>query len=184
MQVEKSSQDAGARRAGRRWLVHPRSGELALSGVAARMAYGLLFCAGLPVLLALWARATADVIALPGYRSPAPALLPAIGGALLLLAGMGALWRHGGGLPMNAFPPPRLVTSGVYSVIPHPVYTGFCLMCVAVAMATESSSGLWLVCPVLVLGCASLVLGYERPDLDRKSTRLNSSHANISYAVF
>src|SRR3712207_8642806 len=24
----------------------------------------------------------------------------------------------------------------------------------------------------------------EKPDLDRKSTRLNSSHANISYAVF
>src|SRR5215203_6332949 len=24
----------------------------------------------------------------------------------------------------------------------------------------------------------------HRPDLDRKSTRLNSSHANISYAVF
>src|SRR3712207_7633120 len=24
----------------------------------------------------------------------------------------------------------------------------------------------------------------QRPDLDRKSTRLNSSHANISYAVF
>src|SRR3712207_9396407 len=27
------------------------------------------------------------------------------------------------------------------------------------------------------------ILG-ERPDVDRKSTRLNSSHANISYAVF
>src|SRR3712207_8905318 len=26
--------------------------------------------------------------------------------------------------------------------------------------------------------------GYDRDDLDRKSTRLNSSHANISYAVF
>src|SRR3712207_8213610 len=26
--------------------------------------------------------------------------------------------------------------------------------------------------------------GVERPDRDRKSTRLNSSHANISYAVF
>src|SRR3712207_6875727 len=25
---------------------------------------------------------------------------------------------------------------------------------------------------------------HERPDADRKSTRLNSSHANISYAVF
>src|SRR3712207_8051429 len=26
--------------------------------------------------------------------------------------------------------------------------------------------------------------GYPRTDVDRKSTRLNSSHANISYAVF
>src|SRR3712207_7810863 len=26
--------------------------------------------------------------------------------------------------------------------------------------------------------------GHRRPDPDRKSTRLNSSHANISYAVF
>src|SRR3712207_7362579 len=31
----------------------------------------------------------------------------------------------------------------------------------------------------------ALVPGRQRtPDLDRKSTRLNSSHANISYAVF
>src|SRR5947209_15192432 len=28
------------------------------------------------------------------------------------------------------------------------------------------------------------LVGRDRPDLDRKSTRLNSSHANISYAVF
>src|ERR1035438_10705966 len=65
-------------------------------------------------------------------------------------------------------PPPRLVTSGVYSVIPHPIYTGFCLLCVALAMAARSRSGLWLVCPVVMLGCVSLVLGYERPDLDRR----------------
>src|ERR1035441_8660739 len=75
---------------------------------------------------------------------------------------------RGEGLPMNAFPPPRLVTSGVYSVIPHPIYTGFCLLCVALAMAARSRSGLWLVCPVVMLGCVSLVLGYERPDLDRR----------------
>src|SRR3712207_8470382 len=30
----------------------------------------------------------------------------------------------------------------------------------------------------------SQALGYDRSHLDRKSTRLNSSHANISYAVF
>src|ERR1035441_5559322 len=109
MQVEKSRQDAVPGRAGRRGLVRPRSGDLALSGAAARIAYALLFCVVLPVLLVLWAGATADVIALPVYGSPWLALLAAIAGALLLVAGMGALWRHGGGLPMNAFPPPRLV---------------------------------------------------------------------------
>src|SRR5450759_3185318 len=161
MQVEKPSQDAVSRRGRRRWLVPPRGGQLALTGRAARLAYAFLFCVVLPALLVLWARATADVIALPVYGSPWLALLAATAGALLLLAGMVALWRRGGGLPMNAFPPPRLVTSGVYAVIPHPIYTGFCLLCVALAMAARSASGLWLVCPVVVLGCASLVLGYE-----------------------
>src|SRR3712207_7841270 len=33
-------------------------------------------------------------------------------------------------------------------------------------------------------GRRQLVLSYLAGDLDRKSTRLNSSHANISYAVF
>jgi hypothetical protein len=127
-----------------------------------------LFCALLPVLLMLWARATADVVTLPPYGSPALAILLVIAGGFLLLVGMWALWRHGGGLPMNAFPPPRLVTRGIYSVIPHPIYTGFCLMAVAAAMAVRLGSGLWLVCPVLALGCASLVLGYEQPDLERR----------------
>src|SRR3712207_5592155 len=31
---------------------------------------------------------------------------------------------------------------------------------------------------------AELLRVLERPEIDRKSTRLNSSHANISYAVF
>src|SRR3712207_9211066 len=38
-----------------------------------------------------------------------------------------------------------------------------------------------------VVGCALAVVHHGRTarlDLDRKSTRLNSSHANISYAVF
>src|SRR3712207_7849244 len=36
----------------------------------------------------------------------------------------------------------------------------------------------------LVVGVVPVVSGRERPRRDRKSTRLNSSHANISYAVF
>src|SRR3712207_8692662 len=35
--------------------------------------------------------------------------------------------------------------------------------------------------PRMLIGC---VVGDELGDEDRKSTRLNSSHANISYAVF
>src|SRR3712207_6974347 len=36
-----------------------------------------------------------------------------------------------------------------------------------------------------VIGDAGLILlAHRGPEIDRKSTRLNSSHANISYAVF
>ena len=150
------------------------------------MAYGAVFCIVLPALLVLWARATDDVVVLPAYGSPVLAGLVAIAGAVLLAAGMNALWRRGGGLPMNAFPPPRLVASGVYSLLPHPIYTGFCLLSVAVAMALRSSSGLWLVCPVLVLGCASLVLGYEQPDLDRRFGEAKVAHSPewVRYYLF
>src|SRR3712207_7612723 len=37
---------------------------------------------------------------------------------------------------------------------------------------------------VLTVGIGKAELGFERCFGDRKSTRLNSSHANISYAVF
>src|SRR3712207_7271499 len=37
---------------------------------------------------------------------------------------------------------------------------------------------------VIVLGLAPAAHGANRTGRDRKSTRLNSSHANISYAVF
>src|SRR3712207_7426927 len=37
---------------------------------------------------------------------------------------------------------------------------------------------------VVALAAEQLVIGHVDDDEDRKSTRLNSSHANISYAVF
>src|SRR3712207_8788622 len=43
---------------------------------------------------------------------------------------------------------------------------------------TEPRGALWEVDPSTAFGCAG------RRRRDRKSTRLNSSHANISYAVF
>ncbi len=89
-------------------------------------------------------------------------------GVLIVLAGMLALWRRGGGLPMNAFPPPRFVSGGIYALVPHPIYGGFVLICAGVAVFTGSASGLWLVTPIAALGCAALVLGYELPDLRRR----------------
>src|SRR3712207_9243653 len=38
--------------------------------------------------------------------------------------------------------------------------------------------------PVMLVGPVSRVTAERTASLDRKSTRLNSSHANISYAVF
>src|SRR2546430_17677943 len=38
--------------------------------------------------------------------------------------------------------------------------------------------------PVLIIAFVGLFLGYMYYQLDRKSTRLNSSHSQISYAVF
>ena len=82
--------------------------------------------------------------------------------------GMASLWRMGGGLPMNAFPPSRYVSTGIYRLLCHPIYVGFAFLCVGVAIAAGSASGLWLVSPTVILASAALVAGYELPDMQRR----------------
>jgi prolipoprotein diacylglyceryltransferase/protein-S-isoprenylcysteine O-methyltransferase Ste14 len=136
-----------------------------LKGALGKILYGALFVVLLPVALVAWARATAPVVTLPVIHS-APLGGAFVGaGALLILGGWYALYRHGGGLPMNAFPPPRFVRRGVYAVVAHPIYVGGCLVCFGLALATGSASGFWLISPALVLACVALVLGYEGPAL-------------------
>jgi membrane-associated phospholipid phosphatase len=86
----------------------------------------------------------------------------------MTLAAMVSLWRDGGGLPMNAFPPPRFVDHNIYAVVPHPIYAGFVIACAGVAIYSGSASGLWLVTPAAALACSALVLGYELPDLRKR----------------
>jgi prolipoprotein diacylglyceryltransferase len=100
----------------------------------------------------------------PVERWPGFVLVAA--GAVLMLRAMGELWRIGGGLPMNAFPPRRLVTEGLYGWLPHPIYLGFALLMFGGFMVMRLPAGLWIVSPVLWLGTAALVVGYER--LDRR----------------
>jgi protein-S-isoprenylcysteine O-methyltransferase Ste14/membrane-associated phospholipid phosphatase len=128
-----------------------------------KLLYGFLFVIVVPVLLVLWAGATAVRLAVPGSGPVGAALLAA--GIALVLASMITIIVRGKGLPMNAFPPPVYVHSGVYRLTPHPMYVGFSLSCFGAALFWQSASGFWMVAPVATLGCVALVLGFEHQDL-------------------
>jgi len=139
---------------------------MSFSRLAGKIAYGGFFVVAAPLGLWVWSlQLTCPFAAFHSLWIGIPLL--AVGGLLMALA-MERLWREGGGLPMNAFPPPRVVTGGVYALIPHPVYAGFVLCCAGAAIVSSSASGLWIVTPAAALGCLSLVLGYEGPDLRRR----------------
>jgi protein-S-isoprenylcysteine O-methyltransferase Ste14 len=133
-----------------------------------RLLYGALFALALPALLVVWAGRLEPAVDLPAVHQPgAGAALVALGLALTG-AGVVALWAHGGGLPMNAFPPPRLVERGIYRYLAQPIYLGFVTACAGTALVVGSRAGLWVVTPLAAAGCAALVFGYERHDLRRR----------------
>ena len=133
---------------------------------AGRLAYGALFVVALPALLALWARRLDRLVHLPAYGTPlVGAVLVALGLALMA-AGTMTLWLRGHGLPMSAYPPERLVTSGVYRYVAHPLYVGAVAVTAGASLAVRSAAGLWIVTPVLALAITSWVFGFER-DLTR-----------------
>lgn len=139
---------------------------LSMAQKSGRLAYGLVFTVVLPAGLWVWNSRLACGLP-PVHSLWAGAALIATGGLCLVL-GMWGLWRDGGGLPMNVYPPPRLVIGGIYAWLPHPIYTGFVALCAGVALASGSATGLWIVTPVVALGCLALVVGYEGPDLRRR----------------
>src|SRR5690242_20840031 len=63
----------------------------------------------------------------------------------------------------------------------NPIYLGLTAGYVGVALAARSTFPLAVLPAVLWLMHAGVIVREER---DRKSTRLNSSHMSISYAVF
>jgi prolipoprotein diacylglyceryltransferase/protein-S-isoprenylcysteine O-methyltransferase Ste14 len=141
------------------------------SNQSGKWLYGIGFALLLPMGLAAWAGATADTVQLPHASSLPLGLAIAAAGAALLILGMLHLWVYGGGLPMNAYPPPRYVERGVYRVLPHPIYIGFFMLCVGISIVAGSASGLWLISPIVALASAALVLGYERQDLAERFDR-------------
>ncbi|MFI5296193.1 MAG: prolipoprotein diacylglyceryl transferase family protein [Thermodesulfovibrionales bacterium] len=133
-----------------------------------KILYAFLFLIVLPASLILWARATAGCVPLLVVGSFQIGAVLAICGAVIMITGMVALSAYGNGLPMSPFPPSRYVTEGIYGFMPHPIYSGFSLLCVGTAMAAKSASGLWLVSPIVILACTAWVLGFERDSLRRR----------------
>ncbi len=124
--------------------------------------YGLCFVIVLPGLLAAWAISLEAVIRWPVPAWPGWGLGLGIAGLLMILAGVRDLYVHGHGLPMNAYPPKEFVSQGIYAWLPHPIYLGAVICCAGVSLWLGSSSGLYIVTPVLGLLTMTLVFGYER----------------------
>lgn len=132
----------------------------------AKIIYGLIFCMGVPLILWQWAvHSSVDLaLALPGSL----ALTVAIIGILLCIWSMASLISLGKGLPMNAFPPTKFVQRGPYVLFAHPIYVGFCLLVYGLAAYFHSSSGFYLVAPVVILGALALAMGYENFDMKKR----------------
>ena len=130
--------------------------------------YGFLFIIIIPGLLAYWAILTDPIIHLHSTISKSLGIILVSIGLILIIWGMLSLIIYGKGLPMNAFPPQRFVHQGIYRLIPHPIYLGFSFCCFGIAIIFQSASGLWLVSPIVTLGCVAIVEGFEKNDLPNR----------------
>jgi protein-S-isoprenylcysteine O-methyltransferase Ste14 len=149
-------------------------------GIAGRVVYAASFVVALPLLLGAWAGALEPTLRLPPWHAPWPGSFLATAGLLAWAAGVIEIVSRGGGLPMNAFPPPRLVTTGIYGFFRHPIYVGWVIACAGVSLATGSGAGLWIVTPAVALGCAALVIGLEGPSLRRRFPEAASFRPRLS----
>jgi hypothetical protein len=131
-----------------------------------KMLYGTFFIFVLPLYFIFLANSLSLPFEVPklGYSGSVMAII----GLAIMIRGMYELKVKGNGLPMNAFPPEELVEDGIYGVFPHPIYFGFCIMCIGISIFYKSVAGLYLVTPVIIGGCMALVLGYENLYLKKK----------------
>jgi protein-S-isoprenylcysteine O-methyltransferase Ste14 len=133
-----------------------------------KVLYGFLFVVVLPAFLIAWATFSDQNVSIPIIGSLELGLMVALIGVSIMACGVIALRVHGDGLPMSPYPPKHLVLAGIYRYIAHPIYVGFSLLSIGASIAAQSASGLWLVSPVVILGCVALVQGFEKHDLAQR----------------
>lgn len=133
-----------------------------------KVLYGIVFVIILPIVLFFWADVTSGYVSITAISSRPLGVSALVLGILFMFSGTYALKVYGSGLPMNAFPPKNYVTKGIYKLFSHPIYIGFCISVAGMSIYSGSASGIWLVTPITILGCISLVLGYEKQDLKER----------------
>jgi len=127
------------------------------------------------VVLALAAMAflgwVADLIlALPPFLPLAwrgAGIAPLAAGVALEAAATWAFWRHGGGTPHPASPPPRVVDHGPYAYSRNPLYMARVIMLLGVACLL-GSTGVLAVDVVLLLGVHTIIIPHEEARLERR----------------
>ncbi len=133
-----------------------------------RLVYALIFCVLIPLLIVWGSYCLEPYIGFAVPDCPIAGWVAAAIGFAVMLAAMAGLKLQGGGLPMNGYPPPKFVASGVYAVCPHPIYVASVLVCGGISVGCGSRAGLYVFTPLLALGCVAIVWGYERIDLIRR----------------
>ena len=134
-----------------------------LCSLVGKILYGTLFVVVIPALLVFWSTILERSINWPVPNWPLAIVLGIVlSGVLVMIKGMFDLYKYGGGLPMNAYPPAKFVAQGIYAYVPHPIYLAVVVLAVGIALWQRSSSGLYVVSPILALAILALVYGYER----------------------
>lgn len=138
------------------------------SKITGKILYSLFFIIIVPIGLWLWAKYTDALfhLSIPVSKSAGWGLLSI--GFLLMTWGMYSLISYGKGLPINAYPPTKYVKIGAYKIFRHPIYWGFGIMLIGFFIVIQSTSGIWLVAPLTIIGMITLTWGHEEIDLKKR----------------